>query len=752
MSEIKVGIRTDVGNFLFTLDKNVTLKENIKAICKEAKLQAEDSYGLKLIVKEKHHSVEHSEYIDSLANITSGSHLELVPSVEIVVKFTFGDPRINFHDLAKYNTDRIFIKCIAQLGHVDTVQNSITQKLDDTEMSIILVTLLQLVKYSYVQTLFYEVVVKLIDMVKQANINNLKQNYAQSQYIPSVVEHAMSVLCQILFSRFEEHKQTIMKNINIYELIQFCKIWNTNFQVKVLRLVNAMVKCVKKEHRYSLLEALDNQKNKQCIYDNIINSGNDITNIMAHELVVYQCHILSLFKNTLDTYLEERNIPIHEETNIHRLSNILDFQESLNHPRMWQSMEALSQNTVDRYSFISYSSRDSICTNKTYSLHSECSTGEGCSYLTNECLEHYERAHPLNFDQSVLEEKAYQVNITYTAERVTRMLAKILGVGVSPPKKQSDKYHPIIFDTNVHNNFFLELFSRTMWLLSKTRKEMKAKTSDDFEKVMYILERQVSMVLEKKPLNLKQVLELMKEVNYATISQQIDDETHLKFVTMLETNSCIQEMMEEYNKINSKLVFEQRMGILKKGQTFPKRLEKKSTLSIKNNATQYMHVKLCENLKNFKIYSCDDALTHRPNHDVMHPVSTIRHVVTGKNCPHFKDHSNKQDELLFTLQLEGDVNINFVAPEKTISNYWIDGFNLLLGRDYRSDDYYKDLKLLTEMDVALQIIELQEIMIPNTRPPIPPLPKPTVPPKAPHQLTKHRVSQVTKDRRPVPPK
>lgn len=76
-------------------------------------------------------------------------------------------------------------------------------------MSITLVTLLQLLKHSCVQTLYSDVVAKLIDMIKHANIITLKQNYAQSQYIPSVVEHAMSVLCQILFSKYEDHKQKV---------------------------------------------------------------------------------------------------------------------------------------------------------------------------------------------------------------------------------------------------------------------------------------------------------------------------------------------------------------------------------------------------------------------------------------------------------------------------------------------------------------------------------------------------------------
>ncbi|KAK9693540.1 PH domain [Popillia japonica] len=751
---IRVGIYTDDGNFPFKINKSKSLKENILDICKEANLPAGESYGLKLIAKEKLVNRESSEYVDNLSSIIDGSALELVPSVDIVVKFTFGDPRINFEDLAKYNTDTVFIRCLAQYGHSDTIQNCITQKLNDVEMSITLVTLLQLLKHSCVQTLYTDVVAKLIDMIKHANIITLKQNYAQSQYIPSVVEHAMSVLCQILFSKYEDHKQKIMKSLNISDLLQFCIVWNVNFQVKLLRLVNTMVRCVKKDQRYTLLETLDSKKNKQCIYDNIINSENEITNAMAHELAVYQSYILSLFKNTLDTYVDERHVPRQAETDINRLSNMLDFQESLNHPQMWSSMESLPHHNVDRYSFVSHASRDSICTNQTLSLHSECSAGESYCYLTNECLEHYEKEHPLNFGQSTLEESAYQVNITYTAERVTRMLANILGIGDPPPRKQTDNYHPIVFDTNVHNNFFLELFSRTMWLLSKTRKEMKARTAEDFFKVIYVLERQVMMVLEKKPLNLKQVLEHMKGINYKMISEQLDKERDINWRNILKTNPCIQEMMDEYRKINSKLIYEQRMGVLKKGLTFPKRIEKKTTLSIKNtnNAPQYMHVQLCENLKNFKIYSCDDLNTKRANHDHIHPVATIRHVITGRNCPHFKDHSNKQEKLLFTLQLEGDVNINFVTPDVKTSNYWIDGFNLLLGKDNRSEDYHKDLETLTEMDIALQIMELQETTIPNEPPPIPPLPKPTVPPKTSHHLARNRISHANKDRPPIPPK
>ena len=66
--------------------------------------------------------------------------------------------------------------------------------------------------------------------------------------------------------------------------------------------------------------------------------------------------------------------------------------------------------------------------------------------------------------------------------RVMQILSKILQIG-SPPNKSSENYHPLIFNTDITSDFFVELFCRTMWLLSKTRKEMKAQVTEDFGKV-----------------------------------------------------------------------------------------------------------------------------------------------------------------------------------------------------------------------------------------------------------------------------
>lgn len=63
------------------------------------------------------------------------------------------------------------------------------------------------------------------------------------------------------------------------------------------------------------------------------------------------------------------------------------------------------------------------------------------------------------------------------------MLAKLLHIGVDAPDNRSVSYQPIVFNCSSRTPFFLELFSRAMWLLSRTRREMKVSTIDDYPKV-----------------------------------------------------------------------------------------------------------------------------------------------------------------------------------------------------------------------------------------------------------------------------
>lgn len=95
---------------------------------------------------------------------------------------------------------------------------------------------------------------------------------------------------------------------------------------------------------------------------------------------------------------------------------------------------------------------------------------------------HYKKYHYKNFYQSQAEEQFYKPGILASAERVVRLLAKILHIGLEPDRT-STCYLPPVFTCSSKSPFYFELFSRTMWLLSKTRHEMKASSLQDYDKV-----------------------------------------------------------------------------------------------------------------------------------------------------------------------------------------------------------------------------------------------------------------------------
>lgn len=66
--------------------------------------------------------------------------------------------------------------------------------------------------------------------------------------------------------------------------------------------------------------------------------------------------------------------------------------------------------------------------------------------------------------------------------RVMKIICKILHVGKEPEKKCTT-YHPLVFVCRENKIFLEELFSRALWLLARTRREMKARILDDHYKV-----------------------------------------------------------------------------------------------------------------------------------------------------------------------------------------------------------------------------------------------------------------------------
>uniref|UniRef100_A0A8C9USX3 PH domain-containing protein n=1 Tax=Spermophilus dauricus TaxID=99837 RepID=A0A8C9USX3_SPEDA len=76
-------------------------------------------------------------------------------------------------------------------------------------------------------------------------------------------------------------------------------------------------------------------------------------------------------------------------------------------------------------------------------------------------------------------------------------------------------------------------------------------------------------------------------------------------------------------------------------------------------------------------------------------------------------------DLAFSILYDSNCQLNFIAPDKHEYCIWTDGLNALLGKDMMSDLTWNDLDTLLSMEIKLRLLDLENIQIPDTPPPIP---------------------------------
>lgn len=87
-------------------------------------------------------------------------------------------------------------------------------------------------------------------------------------------------------------------------------------------------------------------------------------------------------------------------------------------------------------------------------------------------------------------------------------------------------------------------------------------------------------------------------------------------------------------------------------------------------------------------------------------VSDIKRVVFGRDCPHTKDGHMKKTtvDLAFSIVYESDHEdfLNFVAVDHKTFCYWTDGLNALLKSAMISEEFEKDLQILSKIELKMR--------------------------------------------------
>jgi len=335
---------------------------------------------------------------------------------------------------------------------------------------------------------------------------------SQQQLPVELVECCLVILKEAVKQK-ECAKMTV---IGIPDLIQH--LWNrenTTIQEKALALINALAQG---PHSLNILGSMVSKQIRDTIQKDIL--CNNVTPSMAHELYVYQTLILGLLEARLNRAVDVSGADSKYITELNQIlasandemQNMKDSTASLTEDghsvalvdkdvpgdmvnkafanedfvcSTPQVMKAVKNVRYTRSKSNPISSSDPEVFPKRHSAMIDFSFESSVRIcrLTLDCILHFARRYRKTFVRVFLEEKALSRPFLWTCERLVQLICEQLGVG-KPPKHDGKVYQPMVFTAEDGCFFIAELFCHVAFLLGRTRRQMRARTPSDQEKVI----------------------------------------------------------------------------------------------------------------------------------------------------------------------------------------------------------------------------------------------------------------------------
>ncbi|XP_064016741.1 engulfment and cell motility protein 3 isoform X3 [Pogoniulus pusillus] len=284
---------------------------------------------------------------------------------------------------------------------------------------------------------------------------------------------------------------------------------------------------------------------------------------------------------------------------------------------------------------------------------------------------------------------------------------------VQQDSETAQDFYPMFFG---QDHFFEELFCICIQLVNKTWKEMRA-TQEDFDKVLQVVREQISRTLSLKPTSLELFKSRVNTLSYSEIlrlrqTERLHQEETLP-VPVLELRERLKPELLE-------LVCQQRLQHLCQGTLFRK-------ISTRRRQDKLWYCRLSPNHKVLHYGDMEEGMSAPPIESLPEkiPVADMKMLLVGKECLHPKEKSSgkqNKDVLELTFSIVYDVEeycLHFIAPTRYEFCLWTDGLNVLLGREMRSERAQSDLDVLLSMELKLQLLDLENISIPDAPPPVP---------------------------------
>uniref|UniRef100_UPI00398E6B9D engulfment and cell motility protein 2 isoform X1 n=2 Tax=Pristiophorus japonicus TaxID=55135 RepID=UPI00398E6B9D len=540
------------------------------------------------------------------------------------------------------------------------------------------------------------------DMISTAFIKQIASYVNQTTVDASILQRSLAILESMVLNSQNLYRK-VAEEITVGQLTAHLQVSNQEIQTYAIALINALFLKAPEDRRQEMSNVLAQKQLRSIILNHIIRGNRPIKTEMAHQLYVLQVLTFNLLEERMMTKMDPQDQA--QRDIIFELRRIAFDAES--DPNSSSSLEKRKAMYTRDYKMLGFMNHVNPAIDFTQ-------TPPGMLALDD--MLYLAKLHQDTYIRIVLEnssrEDKHECPFGRSSIELTKMLCEILQVG-ELPNEGCNEYHPMFF---THDRAFEEFFCICIQLLNKTWKEMRA-TSEDFNKVMQVVREQITRSLSTKPNSLDQFKSKVRCLSYSEILRLRQSERmsqdDFQSPPIVELREKIQpEVME--------LIKQQRLNRLCEGTSFRK-------ISSRRRQDKFWYCRLS---LNHKVLHYGD-LDENPQGEVAFeslqdkiPVSDIKAVVTGKDCPHMREKSalrqNKEvQELAFSILHDPDEALNFIAPNKYEYCIWTDGLNALLGKEMTSELTKNDLDTLLSMEMKLRLLDLENIQIPEAPPPIP---------------------------------
>lgn len=517
-------------------------------------------------------------------------------------------------------------------------------------------------------------------------INFIYKSLSHQEYFhSSVVSRSLAILESIVLNSSKFYK-IVVKEIMASTPIPFLAMQAVEVKYNTLAFINAMI--YKSSERESVMMELSLNRFSRCLLESILNFFHgDVPQEIAHELYVYQCHTLNMVEGRMKRTFVTGDAKMEEDVRLLPMRAFPDEYSGNKHN------SPISEQHWKQLGFVKGDPQDEF---------NECPPG----ILALDCMVYFAKSKHDTFTRLLFSYTDSQCPFALTCIALTKVLCQIFRVG-DAPSEIGYEFIPVLVWSEEP---FKEVFSIGIQLLFKTWREMRASVLD-LEKVMAVVTKQITTVLQGGGSSLtsfdilkQRLFDLSyKKITSTEESSQLLDEAVLK-------SKPVQELCERIKPELLKLVQEERLRHLVEGSSFPKSNRRRD---------QFFYCRLSPNHKVLHFGDTTNVNQVPPIEalDKKIQASEMR-LEVGANCPHSSTIKRGQVPNIFSIFYEED-HLDFIAPNLTVFNIWVDGLSILTGKRMPSRASEEDLETLLNMDLKLRLLDIENVTIPNIPPAIP---------------------------------